>query len=965
MGVAAIFSSLFRFRKTSLSLLVFLTYLIVIILQDIALNISLTPPKHEPEILKHAWEHLQIISSSKHPFTSPHNDLLHDYLESQIEEMTSNLSFAKISSDKATNHTILINQHDVFDKNNDANRVIYYESSNLLVKILGSDSSLPGVLLSAHFDSVPTSFGTTDDGMGIASMLGTLEHIAKVGKQPTRTLIFNFNNNEEFGLLGAEAFVEHEWFKDVGFFINLEGTGAGGQPVLFRGTDKGVLDWYRSVSKPFANSIFQEGFNSGFISSQTDYFVYERSGLRGIDIAFYQPRSFYHTFKDSIKYTSKGSLWMMMNNVIEILDDFLYSFDNLEEDLNYSIYFDILNKWYFNFGINTVFIFNVLLLVALPVIEIILLIIILQRKTWFVGTRGWGRFPVAMVLSYWASLFTLKRIGKWNPLLLSVDYYYPLFTIFSIVLLITYAVLTTAAHIKPVDDQKLIILLEISFVAWVSVAWITFQMNTNSNICGYSLTIFYILSFLASTIGLLKLVFRKSPCLRKSSRITYGATERGESNNNSNNDSHVHDIPAEGVEELEEHNCTPTSEENEDTPLMAESIVRIEHDSDDSLLHKLKHNAINSSQYDWLVQFLTLVPISIFFIYTEGKLVVDALHETVQENTRYDKAVWNSVGLFGALLAIVLAPFTHKLNFISIQLVGVLLIYSLVGCYYSAPYNESSPIKLRYTKSFDINTNSSMSNVYGRQGYVPDIISEVPYIGYEDISCVNFTSSGTETCSYEGQRPWLLSGDLKDNSFQSYMNITVLSNTNVKMSTEDVISARDQFTPLESVLQIDIDASRQCYLTFNTSNPKVSTPVKTVTIYKDGNLPEEESVYSIPSGFSKDGKGNWLFKQMKGIEFLSLHRLAWSSSDSEEGKNTFIVKLQWLPFSYDNDIEIINSMGVNVECFWSDYDEVVTVEGEQRTRVQDYLDLMMFTDVGVAWTNQRPGVVQGLGYIEV
>ena len=40
----------------------------------------------------------------------------------------------------------------------------------------------------------------TDDGMGVAGLLGVLRFVAH--NQPRRTIIFNFNNNEEFGLFG-------------------------------------------------------------------------------------------------------------------------------------------------------------------------------------------------------------------------------------------------------------------------------------------------------------------------------------------------------------------------------------------------------------------------------------------------------------------------------------------------------------------------------------------------------------------------------------------------------------------------------------------------------------------------------------------------------------------------------------------------------------------------------------------
>ena len=42
---------------------------------------------------------------------------------------------------------------------------------NVIGKLEGTDPSLPGVLLSAHYDSVPASPGASDDGMGTAAVM--------------------------------------------------------------------------------------------------------------------------------------------------------------------------------------------------------------------------------------------------------------------------------------------------------------------------------------------------------------------------------------------------------------------------------------------------------------------------------------------------------------------------------------------------------------------------------------------------------------------------------------------------------------------------------------------------------------------------------------------------------------------------------------------------------------------------
>lgn len=84
----------------------------------------------------------------------------------------------------------------------------YFEGTNILVKIEGSSfenatDDRNGVLFSAHYDSVSTASGATDDGMGVATILQLVQYFAK--HRPKRTAIFNINNGEEDWLNGAHA----------------------------------------------------------------------------------------------------------------------------------------------------------------------------------------------------------------------------------------------------------------------------------------------------------------------------------------------------------------------------------------------------------------------------------------------------------------------------------------------------------------------------------------------------------------------------------------------------------------------------------------------------------------------------------------------------------------------------------------------------------------------------------------
>ena len=87
-----------------------------------------------------------------------------------------------------------------------ASHGVYFEGTNILVKIDGTDPTYDrkgGVLFSAHYDSVSTAPGTTDDGMGVATLLQMVDYLARTRQK--RTAVFNINNGEEDGLHGAHV----------------------------------------------------------------------------------------------------------------------------------------------------------------------------------------------------------------------------------------------------------------------------------------------------------------------------------------------------------------------------------------------------------------------------------------------------------------------------------------------------------------------------------------------------------------------------------------------------------------------------------------------------------------------------------------------------------------------------------------------------------------------------------------
>jgi hypothetical protein len=99
--------------------------------------------------------------------------------------------------------------------------------SNVLARLPGRE---PGksVLLMAHYDSVPSGPGVSDDMAGVAAIL-EVARILKAGSPPRHGVLLLLDEGEEAGLLGAQAFLERSpAMAEVGAVVNLEARGTGG-----------------------------------------------------------------------------------------------------------------------------------------------------------------------------------------------------------------------------------------------------------------------------------------------------------------------------------------------------------------------------------------------------------------------------------------------------------------------------------------------------------------------------------------------------------------------------------------------------------------------------------------------------------------------------------------------------------------------------------------------------------------
>ncbi|KAJ2777194.1 hypothetical protein H4R18_005274 [Coemansia javaensis] len=189
---------------------------------------------------------------------------------------------------------------------------VYWEDSSLAVRVPGSGNGSEALLVQAHYDAVPMSRGAYDDGVGVAVCL---ELVRSLARQPTRhPVVVNIDWGEENGLYGAMLFARfHPWADAVRAYINLEAGGVGGRAAVFRASHPALLRAYRqAVPRPHAMPVGSDALKMGLVKSATDYGVYTtRYGIPGLDMAFIDHRSIYHTARDSPQRATTESVLSM------------------------------------------------------------------------------------------------------------------------------------------------------------------------------------------------------------------------------------------------------------------------------------------------------------------------------------------------------------------------------------------------------------------------------------------------------------------------------------------------------------------------------------------------------------------------------------------------------------------------------------------------------------------------------
>ncbi|GIZ07800.1 hypothetical protein FUMI01_05270 [Flavobacterium sp. UMI-01] len=243
---------------------------------------------------KRAFQHVKNISKKPHYVGSPEHELVSQQLQKELQQLGLQTSLQE-------GYTLT-----------DWGNLVY--SKNILARIKGSHSS-KALLLLTHYDSAPhsASFGASDAGSGVATILESVRAFLHTKKRPKNDIIILFSDAEELGLNGASLFVsQHPWAKEIALALNFEARGTSGPSYMLMETNNGnagLVNEFANAAVPFAvsNSLMYSIYK--MLPNDTDLTVFRKEGnIQGFNFAFIDSHYNYHTAQDDSAHLDKNTL---------------------------------------------------------------------------------------------------------------------------------------------------------------------------------------------------------------------------------------------------------------------------------------------------------------------------------------------------------------------------------------------------------------------------------------------------------------------------------------------------------------------------------------------------------------------------------------------------------------------------------------------------------------------------------
>ncbi|KAI1266675.1 hypothetical protein F5Y18DRAFT_382215 [Xylariaceae sp. FL1019] len=807
------------FRPFAVSFWTTVTYLALLI-PLLIIHETVPSPPGSPTLyyglnLTKAWTDLTTLSRYYHPFNSRKNDEIHNWLLlelNRIKELNwpGNDSGMVVLEDVTSN---LTTSDSIWGGNSKTGT--YFEGKNIIVYIRGDDDppgpwweggryrpdrviGNGGVLLNAHYDSVSTGYGATDDGMGVITTMALVDYFSRPENRPQRGIVALLNNNEEDYLWGAQAFGSSPFMPFCHTFLNLEGAGAGGRATLFRTTDAEVTAAYKGSPNPFGSVVSSDAFGAGAIRSNTDYIVFNGVyGMRGLDLAFYRPRSKYHTNQDDAKHASRASLWQMLSNSLHTME---YLSGNTGHKFigkrgdgdrakvsngngNSGVWFDLFGKSLALFELRTFFAWSLTLLIASPLMLIAITYILVHQGKYYYfsstfspyedaelgsvqlgGRRGIFRFPFALVIAGGLVVGAAYLITKVNPLIIYSSEYAVWAMMISLFYFVFWTLMAGTNFARPSALHRGYSIFWLFTIGWAILVINTVFEDRFRIAAGYYFVFFEAAAFLASLISLLDLVGVPS-------KLSFAQQVHGAHDEVDHDTEHTASRREEARQTDDSSDAANDEGEGQgEAPAASETTPLI----GDSSFGQAYRRAVSSpdtkpidqngqpygyeqswsgkfTSWTWIVQFLLLGPFLIVLTAQNGLLLGSAVSQTGSDGGSL-LLPYLITAFVSILLLLPVTPFIHRIThhvplFLLVVFIAT-LIYNLVAF----PFSVDNRYKVYFQQTVDLDTGATKVHYVGLEEYVKMAIDELPSAMGKEVTCALRTGSrsGLHECSYDG-----------------------------------------------------------------------------------------------------------------------------------------------------------------------------------------------------------------------
>ncbi|KAJ9637177.1 hypothetical protein H2199_007463 [Coniosporium tulheliwenetii] len=686
------------------------------------------------------------------------------------------------------------------------------------------NSGRGGVLVNAHYDSVSTGYGATDDGVGMVTVLQLISYFTSPGNRPARGIVALLNNGEEDYLNGARAFAQHPISQFPHTFLNLEGAGAGGRAAMFRSTDTEVTKFYKKSPYPFANVVSRDGFERGLIRSQTDYVVFNGElGLRGLDVAFFEPRSRYHTTEDSARETSVNSLWHMLSAAIATTEG-LASDTSSEFDGEGSVrkgrvnaghgtdavWFDIFGRAFTVFRLHTLFALSVTLLVVTPMLLIALSFILSRVDKYYLFSRKKyvhsSDDDEPVYLNGWRGFFRMMLTAWFS---------------------VTWFILRGADAMRPSALFRTYSLIWMYIGAYLILIAVTVGENMFQIAGGYFMVIYFAAIFAALLISYLELFAlpKKSVYVQQQAMIdeanqpinlaTPPARDTGSIRSNRPiTSSSAHQKPRdeprtdEEAEDATETTSLLRGDPNQSFARYGDHRQSVDEGTEQELIAQEEptlpppygeEQAWSGylPRWTWLFQFLLLAPIVLILVGQTGLLLTSALYQTPADGSPA-LPIYLAIAVFSILLLAPLGPFIHRFGYQIPTFLFLLFIGTVVYNLMAFPFSPNARLKVYFVQQVDLDTGVNTVSLTGLESYVRDIVAQIPSAAGQEITCTApdyGAREGLSKCMWEGIAPRVVPPAHPEippeKGYQDWLSYNI---SRVENATEAVISLKGKNT---------------------------------------------------------------------------------------------------------------------------------------------------------------------------